>query len=112
MRRGRKSGSQRFDGYKIHAAASSTPEPLITAIEITPGREQDGPEASALVDQQPERRRPERLIGDMPMGWAPVRGQLAAREVEVLAQLPEAPVPEGRLATRDFRIDPDAGTVT
>ena len=30
----------------------------------------------------------------------------------MLAAVPEAPVPEGRLAKRDFRIDPDAGTVT
>jgi hypothetical protein len=82
---------------------------LITAIEITPGSEQDGPVAALLVDQQPEGRRPERLVGDTAYGTGPVRGQLAEREVEVLAPVPGPPVREDRLAKRDFKIDPDAG---
>lgn len=112
MRHGRKSGSQRFDGYKIHAAVTNAPNPLITAIEITPGGDQDGPQAAVLVDQQPEHLRPERLVGDTAYGAGPVRSELVDREVDVLAPVPEAPVPEGRLAKRDFRIDPEAGTVT
>jgi transposase len=112
MRHGRKSSSQRFDGYKIHAAVTNTEVPLITAVDVTAASEQDGPQASGLVDQQPEHRRPKRLLGDTAYGTGPVRGELAEREVDVLAPVPEAPVPEGRLAKRDFRIDPDAGTVT
>jgi hypothetical protein len=112
MRHGRKSSSQRFDGYKIHAAVTNTEAPLITAVEVTAASEQDGPQAPGLVDQQPEHRRPDRLLGDTAYGIGPVRGELASREVDVLAPVPEAPVPEGRLAKRDFKIDPDAGTVT
>jgi transposase len=112
MRHGRKSNSQRFDGYKIHAAVTNTEVPLITAVEVTAASEQDGPQASGLVDQQPEHRRPQRLLGDTAYGTGPVRGELAEREIDVLAPVPEAPVPEGRLAKRDFQIDPDAGTVT
>ena len=112
MRHGRKSSSQRFDGYKIHAAVTNTEVPLITAIEVTPASEQDGPQAVGLVEQQPQHRRPGRLVGDTAYGTGPVRGELAEREVGVLAPVPEAPVPEGRLGKRDFQIDPDMDTVT
>jgi hypothetical protein len=112
MRHGRKSSSQRFDGYKIHAAVSNCEVPLITAVEVTAASEQDGPQASGLVDQQPGHRRPQRLLGDTAYGSGPVRGELAEREVDVLAPVPEATVPEGRLAKRDFRIDPERGTAT
>jgi transposase len=112
MRHGRKSSSQRFDGFKIHAAVTNSEVPLITAVEVTAASEQDGPQASGLVDQQPKHRRPTRLLGDTAYGTGPVRGELAEREVDVLAPVPEAPVPEGKLAKRDFRIDPGAGTAT
>ena len=92
MRHGRKSSSQRFDGFKIHAAVTNSEVPLITAVEVTAASEQDGPQASGLVDQQPEHRRPKRLLGDTAYGTGPVRGGLAEREVDVLAPVPEAPV--------------------
>jgi hypothetical protein len=85
--------------------------PLITAVEVTAAGEQDGPQASGLVDQQPEHRRPNRLLGDTAYGTGRVRSELAEREVDVLAPVPEAPVAEGRLGKRDFQIDPQAGTV-
>jgi transposase len=112
MRHGRKSQHQRFDGYKLHAAATNTAEPLITAVEVAPANEQDGPRAKELVDQQPKGRRPKRLLGDAAYGTGPVRAELRERKVEALAPVPEAPVKEGRLAKRDFRIDLEAGTVT
>jgi hypothetical protein len=112
MRHGRKSSSQRFDGYKIHAAVTNTEMPLITAVEVTAASDQDGPQAPGLVDQQPEHRRPKRLLGDPAYGTGPVRSELAEREVEMPAPVPEAPVPEGRLGKRDFQIDPQAGAVT
>jgi len=112
MRHGRKSQHQRFDGYKLSAAATNTSEPLITAIEIAPASEQDGPQAKHLIDAQPQERRPGRMLGDTAYGTGPVRAELAERGVEVLAPVPEPPAREGRLAKRDFQIDPDAGTVT
>jgi transposase len=112
MRHGRKSRHQRFDGYKLHAAATNTAEPLITAVEVAPASEQDGPQAKALIDQQTEERRPERLLGDTAYGTGPVRAELAERDVEVLAPVPEGAVKEGRLGKRDFKIDLEAGTVT
>jgi hypothetical protein len=112
MRHGRKSQHQRFDGFKIHAAVTNGEVPLISAIEITAASEPDGVHAAGLVDHQPHRRRPERLLGDTAYGTGPVRRELAQRGIDVLAPVPEAPVAEGRLGKRDFQIDPDSGTVT
>lgn len=112
MRHGRKSQHQRFDGYKLSAAATNTAEPLITAVTVAPASEQDGPQAKLLVDQQDERRRPARLLGDTAYGTGPVRAELNERAVDVLAPVPAGSVKEGRLLKRDFQIDLDRGTVT
>jgi Transposase DDE domain/Transposase domain (DUF772) len=112
MRHGRKSQHQRFDGYKLSAAATNTSKPLITAVQVAPASEQDGPQAKHLIDAQPQQRRPDRVLGDTAYGTGPVRAELAEREVAVLAPVFETPVKEGRLAKRDFHIDLDAGTVT
>ena len=86
--------------------------PLLTAVEVAPANQQDGPQAGALVDQQPEQTRPQRVLGDTAYGTGPVRAELAEREVEVLAPVPTPPAKEGRLQKRDFAVDLDAGTVT
>lgn len=112
MRHGRKSKHQRFDGYKLSAAASNAAEPLITAVTVAPASGQDGPQAPALIESQLEHRRPPRILGDSAYGVGPVRAQLAKRGVEVLAPVPEAPVAAGRLGKRDFTIDLQEATVT
>jgi transposase len=112
MRHGRKSQHQRFDGYKLSAAATDTAEPLITAIVVAPANEQDGPQAARLIDLQPACRRPPRVLGDTAYGTGPVRAELAQRGVDVLAPLPPGSAREGRLAKRDFAIDVAGGIVT
>ena len=112
MRHGGKSQHQGFDGYKLSAAATNTAEPLITAVEVAPASEQDGPQAKYLIDAQPEALRPERILGDTAYGNGTTRAELAGRELDVLAPVPEAPVKEGRLGKRDFDIDLAAGRVT
>jgi hypothetical protein len=112
MRHGRKSSQQRFDGYKLSAAATNTEVPLITAVEVAPAGETDGPQAKHLIDSQPKARRPKRVLGDTAYGNGPVRAELAERDVEVLAPVPEGKVVEDRLGKRDFQIDLHAGTVT
>jgi hypothetical protein len=112
MRHGRKSQHQRFDGYKLSATATNSEAPLITAVDVAPASEQDGPQAKHLVGAQPEARRPRRLLGDTAYGIGPVRAELAEREVDVLAPVPQAPAKDGRIAKRDFHIDLAAGTVT
>ena len=112
MRHGRKSSQQRFDGYKLSAAATNTEVPLITAVDVAPASEQDGPQAKRLIDSQPEPRRPKRVLGDTAYGNGPVRAELAERDVDVLAPVPEGKVVEDRLGKHDFTIDLDAGSVT
>jgi hypothetical protein len=112
MRHGRKSQHQRFDGYKLSITVTNTTQPLITAVGVAPGSEQDGPQAKDLIDGQPEARRPERLLGDTAYGTGPVRRELSERNVEMLAPVPPGPASAGRLAKRDFGIDLHAGTVT
>src|SRR5215204_3846090 len=104
MRHGRKSQHQRFDGYKLSAAVTNTFEPLITAVEVAPASEQDGQQAKPLVEQQPRDRRPPRVLGDTAYGIGPVRGELAERDVEVLAPLAPGMVKPGRLGKRDFHV--------
>jgi transposase len=112
MRHGRKSSQTRFDGYKLSAAATNTAEPLITAVDVAPAGETDGRQAKHLIDAQPEQRRPGRVVGDTAYGNGPVRAELAERDVDVLAPVPEGKIIEGRLGKREFEIDLDAGTVT
>jgi hypothetical protein len=111
MRHGRKSQHQRFDGYKIHAAGPAE-VPLIAALEVRPGGEQDGPQAAGLVDQQPAATRPARLVGDTAYGDQITRAGLEERDIGVLAPVPESRPRGDRLGTRDFAIDLGAGTVT
>jgi transposase len=112
MRHGRKSSQQRFDGYKLSATVTNTEVPLITAIDVAPAGETDGPRAKHLIDGQPESRRPRRVLGDTAYGNGPVRAELAERDIDVLAPVPDGKVIAGRLAKHDFQIDLDAGTVT
>jgi hypothetical protein len=112
MRHGRKSSQSRFDGYKLSAAASNGSEPLILAVHLIPATEQDGPQAKHLIDSQPPAQRPERILGDTAYGNGPVRAELAERDVEVLAPVPDGAVVAGRIGKREFDIDLDANTIT
>lgn len=110
MRHGRKSAHQRFDGYKIHAAATGDGR-LISAVEVSPGGDRDGAHAGALIDSQSADHRPRRLLGDTAYGDQLTRADLDGRQVDVLAPVPERRPGGERLGKRDFRIDLDAGTV-
>jgi hypothetical protein len=113
MRHGRKSSQTRFDGYKLSAAATNTQVPLICAVDVAPAGQTDGPQAKYLIDAQPPARRPKRVLGDTAYGNGPVRSELADRQIEVLAPVPEGKLTaEGRLGKHDFAIDLAAGTVT
>lgn len=112
MRHGRKSQSQRFDGYKLTASATNSPVPLITAVSVAAGGEPDGPLAVPLIDAMAPDRRPHRLLGDTAYGSGPVRRELADRGVEVLAPVPTNPPREGRIGKQDFTLDLAAGTAS
>jgi hypothetical protein len=112
IQHGRKSSQSRFDGFKLSAAVTNTSEPLIMAVHVAPGGEADGPQAKHLIDAQTAERRPTRILGDTAYGNGPVRKELADRDVDVLAPVPEGEIVEGRVGKRDFVIDLAAGTVT
>jgi transposase len=112
MRHGHKSKRQRFDGYKLHAAATNAAQPILTAITVTPASDQDGRQAEPLVVAQPVATRPRRLLGDTAYGDQATREDLEAQRVELLAPVPTSGVREGRLHKRDFAINLERETVT
>ena len=107
MRNARSSAARPFSGYKLHAAA-----PLLTSITRSPGNEHDGHHAGTLVDQQPEDRRPTRLIGDTAYGNIEAREKLEQRSISVLAPVHSSSPKDGTIAKEKFRIDLEADTVT
>jgi transposase len=112
MRHGRKTNARRFTGYKLHVATASK-TPLLTAIAISPGNEHDGHHAATLVEQQPQRRRPTRVIGDTAYGNVEVREQLEQRAIRVLAPLHLTGANDETTVHKDrFAIDLDQHTVT
>jgi hypothetical protein len=112
MRHGRKSEAQRFDGYKLHVAATNDQEPLLTAVEVGDASAHDGAHAKALIDQQPDDLRPQRMLGDTAYGDQQTREDMQQRGVDVLAHVPEGERCEEKIAKREFQIDLQAGTVT
>ena len=112
MRHGRKSESQRFDGFKLHVAVTNSEQPLITAVDVGDASAHDGSHAKELTDQQPEQSRPERILGDSAYGDQQTREDMEQRGVDVLARVPEGEVREERIGKREFQIDLEAGTVT
>ena len=112
MRHGRKSESQRFDGFKLHVAVTNSEEPLITAVDVGDASAHDGAHAKELIDQQPEQSRPELILGDSAYGDQQTREDMERRGVGVLAHVPEGEQREERVGKREFHIDLGAGTVT
>jgi transposase len=111
MRHGRKTAARRFTGYKLHAAADAK-EPILTSIALSPGNEHDGQHAGTLVDQQPEQRRPRRVIGDTAYGNIEAREELAERSVSVLAPVHTTSPKHGTIPKDEFQIDLEGDTVT
>jgi transposase len=110
MRHGRKSQHQRFDGYKIHTAATGDGR-LITAVGVSPGGDRDGPHAPALIDGQPAGLRPQGILGDTAYGDQATRAALEERGVGVLAPVPGGAPRGDRLSKAHFVIDLDGGRV-
>ena len=103
MRHGRKSESQRFDGFKLRVAVTNSAEPLITAVDVGDASAHDGSHAKELVDQQPQALRPERVLGDSAYGDQQTREDMQQRGVAVLARVPEGEVREDRIGKREPR---------
>lgn len=111
MRHSRKTQARPFTGYKLHAAAA-TEAPILTAISVSSATEHDGHHASVLVDQQPRRRRPRRVIGDTAYGNIEAREELETRSISVLAPVHSTSPKNGMIPKEDFAIDLERDTVT
>src|SRR6516165_10269688 len=111
MRHGRKTPSRPFTGYKLHAAADAQ-APILTAISLSAANEHDGRHAGALVDLQPEKRRPKRIIGDTAYGNIEAREELERRSVSVLAPVHSTAPKDGTITKDEFAIDLETDTVT
>ncbi len=111
MRHGRQTPGRRFTGYKLHAAVAAD-APIVMAISIAPANEHDGHHAGGLVDQQPQQRRPERLIGDTAYGNSEVLEDLAQRSVRMLAPVHSSSPKSATIPKDAFTIDLESDTVT
>ncbi|MDA8193856.1 MAG: IS1182 family transposase [Thermaerobacter sp.] len=119
LRHGRKTSSQKFDGYKGHITVQNRADgdgAFITGASVTGGNVADGDATvEVLNDRQANTGAlPEHLMGDTAYGGIPTRKDVEAEAPSVIL---EAPVPpavnrEGRFSKTDFEWDWDQGTVT
>lgn len=109
MRHGRKSSSRRFDGYKTHTAME-TDNNFITKIEVTPGNIHDSEAAAVLVDEQPEERKPDKVLGDMAYGTGQNREEMEKRQIELICPVPADLGRNGCFPKSAFTIDLDNET--
>jgi len=107
MRHGRKSHSQRFDGYKLGVAAD-VDTGLITDVEVLDGNAHDGQAAEALVEgtEQATGEKVEEILGDTAFGDTRSRARWQERGVRVTAKAPRAP--RGKVFSKDqFEVGPN-----
>jgi len=83
MRHGRKSSTRKFDGYKTHTAME-TDNNFITEIKVTPGNIHDSEAAAPLVDEQPEERKPDKVLCDMAYGTGQNREEMEKRQIRMI----------------------------
>lgn len=111
MRHGRKTASQRVDGYKSHVVTDHDTE-LILGVRVTPANRPDGPQAALLVADAKAAGVPVReVLGDAAYGDGDTREAVEGAGATVTAKTPP-PSPTGRFTKNDFSIDPDAPSAT
>ena len=119
LRHGRKSSSEKFDGYKGHLSVQNAPVgagAFITGVVVTGGNVADGDATLAvLTDRQANLGAlPQSLMGDTAYGGMPTRKAVAAQYPDVALEAPVPPAGSrpGCFSKTDFTIDWQAGTVT
>lgn len=111
MRHGRKTVSQRVDGYKSHVVTDHGTE-LVLGVRVTPANRPDGPEAAPLVGDAKAAGVPVReVLGDAAYGDGDTRETVEQTGATVTAKTPP-PSPTGRFTKDDFTIDPDVPSAT
>jgi IS5 family transposase len=111
MRHGRKSVSQRFNGYKA-ALAADTQSQLVTAVEVLEASQHDSTSAEKLLEQteQATDAKVQTVLGDSAYGTAEQRIVSQEHERTLIAPVPKAPS-TGRFTKEDFTIDLTTDTV-
>lgn len=119
MRHGRKTSSQKFDGYKAHVAVQNAPAgegQFVTAVVVTGGNVADGAATVAVLGDREANtgHQPLVLMGDTAYGGMSTRKAVAEQGYTVRL---EAPVPpggnrSGYFSKSDFIPDADYHTLT
>jgi hypothetical protein len=111
MRHGRKTSSQRIDGYKSHVLTDHDTE-LVLGVAVTPANHPDGPEAAGLVAGATAAGVPVReVLGDTAYGDGDTRVAVEQAGAKITAKT-QPPSPTGRFTKNDFVIDPDGPSAT
>jgi transposase len=111
MRHGRKTSSQRIDGYKSHVLTDHDTE-LVLGVAVTPANHPDGPEAAGLVAGATAAGVSVReVLGDTAYGDGDTRVAVEQAGAKITAKT-QPPSPTGRFTKNDFVIDPDGPSAT
>ena len=104
MRHGRKSASQRFDGYKA-AIAVDADSKVITAVDVLAGNAHDAENAQTLIEQTEENTQTavETIIADTAYGSVEQRIKAQTDQRSLVAPVPKPPQ-TGRFTKEDFQI--------
>jgi transposase len=104
MRHGRKTHSQRIDGYKAHMVSDHDTE-LVLGVAVTPANDPDGPQAAPLVSEARAVGVPiTEVLGDTAYGDGDTRAAVEQAGAKMTANT-QPPPPTGRFPKTDFVID-------
>ena len=112
MRHGRKSATQRFDGYKASVAVD-TESQMVTAVDVLAANEHDATNAEGLLQQTEQNTEStvETILGDSAYGSVEQRLSAQERNCTLIAPVPKAPT-TGRFTKEDFQINLTNETVS
>jgi len=111
MRRGHKSRSQSWDGYKAHVSVEAE-QGFITAVEVTSANVHDAAAAPELIERQKRQGlNPTAQVGDMAYSAADLRQWASEQGTEIVARVPPARGMGGCYGKDDFEIDLDDESV-
>lgn len=107
MRHGRKSASQRTDGYKTHLLTDHDTE-LVLGVSVAPANCPDGPQTAPLVEAARHVRIPvTEMLGDTAYGDGDTRVTVEAAGARVTAKT-QPPATTGKFTKTVFAVDPQA----
>jgi hypothetical protein len=111
MRHGRKTSSQRVDGFKTHLLTDHDTE-LVLGVAVTPANCPDGPQAAPLIVAARQAGVPvEEMLGDTAYGDGDTRVAVEKAGAKVTAKT-QPPSPTGRFTKTAFTIDPEEPSAT